>query len=194
MKDLKNILKDISKTYNINYDVLLSKYVYTKLKGLRNYDDIIFTDGGCINNGKVNAKAGYGVYFPRDESRNLSINLGKSTNQEAELTAIYTAMNSSIGKDILIITDSQYSINCITKWIKNWRRNGWQNSKKQRIKNYEIIRKIDYFLNENTNKKFSFHHINSHEKEPTEKDTIEYFLWNGNDNADRLATSAIHNN
>ena len=25
----------------------------------------VFTDGACINNGKYNAKGGFGVYFPK---------------------------------------------------------------------------------------------------------------------------------
>jgi len=30
----------------------------------------VYTDGACSNNGKSNAKAGYGVYFSENDRRN----------------------------------------------------------------------------------------------------------------------------
>ncbi len=32
----------------------------------------IYTDGACVNNGKVVARAGYGVFFGNNDSRNIS--------------------------------------------------------------------------------------------------------------------------
>ena len=44
-------------------------------------DIIVYTDGACIHNGKPNAKAGMGVYFGKDDPRNLSKRVdGKQTN------------------------------------------------------------------------------------------------------------------
>ena len=34
---------------------------------------IVFTDGSCINNGKSSCKAGYGVYFPNKEFKDVSL-------------------------------------------------------------------------------------------------------------------------
>ena len=33
---------------------------------------IVYTDGACSNNGKPYARAGYGVYFGKDDPRNVS--------------------------------------------------------------------------------------------------------------------------
>jgi ribonuclease HI len=55
---------------------------------------IIFTDGACINNGKQNAKAGYGIHFPNNELNDISEHFINSpiTNQRAELYAILVAL------------------------------------------------------------------------------------------------------
>lgn len=49
---------------------------------------VVWTDGSSINNGKPHARAGVGVYFGPDDSRNLSEPLegSRQTNQRAEIT------------------------------------------------------------------------------------------------------------
>ena len=44
---------------------------------------------------------------------------------------------------MLIESDSQYAINCSTKWVKGWKKNGWKNSQKKPVKNKELIQAID---------------------------------------------------
>ena len=46
-------------------------------------------------------------------------------------------------EDLVIETDSQYAINCSTKWVQGWKRNGWKNSQKKPVKNADLIRAID---------------------------------------------------
>ena len=60
------------------------------MKKINDNDEIlVFTDGSCSNNGFSNAKAGIGVYFSEDDSRNVSKKIeGKQTNNTAELSAI----------------------------------------------------------------------------------------------------------
>ena len=67
----------------------------------------VYTDGSCSNNGKSNAKAGIGVYFGDNDSRNVSERInGKQTNNRAELLAILKA-GQIIGKDnVTIVSDS----------------------------------------------------------------------------------------
>ena len=53
----------------------------------------VYVDGACTNNGKPNAKAGYGVFFSNDDPRNESNQIvGKQSNNTAELTAFIRAM------------------------------------------------------------------------------------------------------
>ena len=66
------------------------------------------------------------------------------TNQIGELCAVLQALRAHPGSEPLIIeTDSQYAINCSTKWIKGWKKNGWKNSQKKPVKNAELIKAID---------------------------------------------------
>lgn len=70
------------------------------------------------------------------------------TNQIGELCAVLEALRTHRGSEELVIeTDSQYAINCATKWVHNWKRNGWKNSKKQPVKNADLIKAIDAELN-----------------------------------------------
>ncbi|MFD0704272.1 ribonuclease H [Alloscardovia venturai] len=66
------------------------------------------------------------------------------TNQIGELSAVLQCLREHPGSYPLIIeTDSQYAINCSTKWIYGWKKNGWKNSKKEPVKNAELIKAID---------------------------------------------------
>ena len=49
----------------------------------------VFTDGSCSMNGTSNAKAGIGIYFGKNDIRNVSQRIkGKQTNNTAELSAV----------------------------------------------------------------------------------------------------------
>ena len=66
------------------------------------------------------------------------------TNQIGELCAVLEALRAHPGAEPLLIeSDSQYAINCSTKWVKGWKRNGWRNSQKKPVKNVELIKAID---------------------------------------------------
>lgn len=77
--------------------------------------------------------------------RNVSEALkgSKQTNQRAELTAILRALEIAPGhRDVTIYTDSKYSIECVTNWYRNWRRNGWLNSKGKNVENKDLVVEI----------------------------------------------------
>jgi ribonuclease HI len=154
---------------------------------------VVYTDGACINNGKKNAKAGYGVFFGDMDSRNKSVPIlsGKITNQVAELMAIIDAIETIIEENdninVIIKTDSRYCIDCVTKWCCKWEKNGWKNSSGKIIENYELVTKLY-----NYTKKYNitYEHIFSHKDEP-DKDDSKYNDWYGNMMADKLATGSI---
>ena len=85
----------------------------------------VYTDGACSNNGQLNAKAGFGVYFGENDSRNISKRvIGKQTNNVAELSAIIEVF--SILKDeikmynkIIIYSDSKIAIGWCTTTGEN---------------------------------------------------------------------------
>ncbi|KAJ2071476.1 hypothetical protein IW146_002616 [Coemansia sp. RSA 922] len=109
----------------------------------------IYTDGACHSNGQRSASGGVGVYFGPGDSRNYSGSLSGSrqTNQRAELAAINQAVSqaneSARGYNsrptVVIKTDSQYSIDSLTKWNHTWDRNGWVNQAGNPVANQDLI-------------------------------------------------------
>ena len=146
----------------------------------------VYTDGACVNNGKPSAQAGIGVYFGENDSRNVSSKItGKQSNNTAELKAILKAceiLDNEIKekKNIMIYTDSVYSIRCCTTYGDKLAKIGW--TKKKPIPNIELVQKAYYFFKNNTNIKLT--HVKAH----TQEQDIHSV---GNDNADRLANEAI---
>jgi ribonuclease HI len=160
----------------------------------------VYTDGSCSKNGRLGAVGGIGVYFGENDERNHSESLGvfyklefgrstTDTNNLAELCAILKACKIlenelGIGNKIIIKTDSNYSINCLTKWNKVWIANNWMNAKNKPVSNKEVIKKIldEYLLK--YDKLVSFKHVKAHTNLKNE-DSI------GNARADALARKFV---
>jgi ribonuclease HI len=158
---------------------------------------IFFTDGSTLNNQeKGKRRGGVGVFFGKDDPRNISSPLKetkyfKVTNQVAELLAcirgIETLISSqkTIAKQIVIYTDSMYIINSISSWAKNWAKNDWKKSDGKTIKNLKLIKRLYYMC---LNLGIILRHVKAHREAPPE-DSKEYPLWFGNDQADKLAVA-----
>lgn len=112
----------------------------------------IYTDGSCIDNGKIYAKGGIGVFFPNNEFQNVSksydINrwIFPPTSQRCELVAIYEALK--IHSDHFsnmrcrIYTDSDYAIRCLISYGEIWRYNGWKKTNGQYVKNIDLLKPL----------------------------------------------------
>lgn len=149
---------------------------------------LVFTDGSCVGNGTPTAIAGYGVYIPM---LNISISkrlCGQQTNNRAELTAILEGLKiilkTCVGaEDVTIVSDSVYSINCVTKWIHNWKPL-WRKSDGSAVLNKDLIQEIDMLLSSAT-MPIIFKHVAAHTKKQDE-------LSHGNEIADKLANDGRH--
>jgi ribonuclease HI len=73
-----------------------------------------------------------------------------TTNQEMELCAILEALRAHPDQAIVILTDSQYAIDCVTTWLPGWRRRGWRTSARRPVKHQPIIRAIAAELDRRT--------------------------------------------
>lgn len=167
----------------------------------------VFTDGNCKNNGKSNAVAGYAVFFAcNKESPFYTFNTcgiltsPSPTNQQAELTALLTLFtilsdNYTVfkGIPITVCCDSMYSIQCITKWYTSWMLNGWKNTKRQPVKNSALLQTILQKKTECESQGIimSFKHVFSHTARPTNTNSIEYILWNGNFEVDNMINDLL---
>jgi ribonuclease HI len=178
----------------------------------------VYTDGSTLNNQhKGKRKGGIGVFFADNDVRNKSIPLieskdNKVTNQVSELTACLIAIQTIINNNnnninnnnnnmddnivcfpikkinITICTDSLYTINCISVWAKNWKKNNWKKRDGKIIENIELIQQIYTHYND-PHYNIVFRHVKAHTSEPV-KDHISYNDWYGNMMADKLATIA----
>ena len=57
-------------------------------------------------------------------------------------------MNGSIASSqgiskLKIHTDSQFLINCVTQWMKNWKKNGWKTKEGKPVKNRSDLEPLD---------------------------------------------------
>jgi ribonuclease HI len=142
----------------------------------------IYCDGACSPNpgksgtglalyqqGKVTALY-YGLYQPN------------GTNNTAELNGMLYAFKlatkhlSNVEK-VQILSDSKYSIDCITKWAKGWQAKGWTRGKGEEIKNLDIIKEC-FSLYQEIKKQLIISHVKGHAN-------IE-----GNELSDRMAVLA----
>ena len=157
-------------------------------KDRKNKHIVVFTDGSCSGNGKKNALGGIGIHFPNKELSDVSkiYRQGFCTSQKTELFAILTALRyikQNLGlsnKQILIKTDSEYSINCVTNWINLWLKNGWKTKNKTPVANREFIEAIHKYYE---NYDITLEHVDGHTG-LDDDDSI------GNAAADKLATRA----
>ena len=95
----------------------------------------IYTDGSALANGQKDCCCGgIGVFFADNDSRNIHKEIFRNgiTNNQCELLAIYEAIirikqTEDISRiHVEFCSDSEYSINVITKWAPQWRKNGWK--------------------------------------------------------------------
>lgn len=147
----------------------------------------IYTDGSCPGNGKMKCRGGIGVHFSNSKHPDISESCEEHpTNQKMELLAIERALQEVIPyqsnyQSIQLYTDSQYSIDCVTKYISNWIKNNWKTSKNEPVKNKDIIKSI--YQIKLKFKNLSLHHINSHTGKQDQHSL-------GNEKADKLAFRA----
>ncbi|WP_415480185.1 ribonuclease H family protein [Bifidobacterium aquikefiri] len=101
----------------------------------------VSTDGSALGN--PNGPMGWG-WVDHYGSGCDAGGASNGTNQIGELCAVLQALRAHPSDVSLVIeSDSKYAIQCSTVWLKGWKRNGWKNSKKQPVKNVEIIKAID---------------------------------------------------
>jgi ribonuclease HI len=122
------------------------------------HDLVAFTDGSGPRHKKD--CAGVGVHFPQRIAEDISMKLptpGDQTNQRAELYAILEAVRritklptyrrldtaQERRSTVRVYTDSQYSIDCVNKWVKNWKKCNWKTKNGKSVKHADIIKQLD---------------------------------------------------
>lgn len=137
---------------------------------------VVYTDGCCSANGRDGARAGIGVYWGRNHPLNVAERLqGRQTNQRAEIQAACRALELAKQNNIqklVLYTDSKFTINGVTSWVKTWKLNGWRLKSGGPITNKEDFMKLDRL---NSELEVVWMHIPGHSG------------YSGNEMADRLS-------
>ncbi|KAI0260463.1 ribonuclease H-like domain-containing protein [Gloeopeniophorella convolvens] len=110
---------------------------------------VVYTDGACSGNGRSGSIAGVGVWWGNNDTRNLCERCpGAQTNNRAELIAIIRALETTPTTQLPLVikSDSQYSIKCVTEWLPKWRRTNFVSSKGTAVKNVELVMYLDALL------------------------------------------------
>jgi ribonuclease HI len=97
-------------------------------------------DGSALGNP---GPAGWAWYI--DDDRWASGGWPHGTNNMGELMAVLDLLQQTAGVDdeLVVICDSTYVINTITKWMANWKRKGWRKGDGQPVMNLEIVQALD---------------------------------------------------
>ena len=104
------------------------------------------TDGACSGNP---GPGGWGGLIIFDDNSELEIGGSEqnTTNNRMELTAAIKTLERlktyKLKENFKLRTDSKYVIEGYTKWIANWKRNGWKTSSGKSVQNLDLWQKID---------------------------------------------------
>lgn len=102
----------------------------------------IFTDGACRGNP---GPGGWGVFMRYNgHEKKIWGAERETTNNRMELLAAINALkNLNRSCHIELTTDSQYVRNGITRWLTQWKKNGWRTSDKKPVKNIDLWQELD---------------------------------------------------
>ena len=135
----------------------------------------IFIDGACRGNPGI---GGWGAILRYNaHEKSLYGAEPDTTNNRMELMAAIMALRHlQLVCHINITTDSQYLRNGITKWIKQWHKNGWKTVDKKPVKNIDLWQTLDELTKRH---KIAWHWVRGHSGHPE------------NEKCDQLANQAI---
>jgi len=135
----------------------------------------IYTDGACSGNP---GPGGWGALLRYNgHERELMGGELETTNNRMELTAAIMALESLKRQaHVNIHTDSTYLRDGITKWIHNWKANGWKTAARKPVKNVDLWQRLEEAISHHD---VHWHWIKGHAGHPE------------NERADMLATLAL---
>ncbi len=136
---------------------------------------IIHTDGACSGNP---GPGGWGALLEYDQTKKeIFGGAAETTNNRMELSAAINALNALKRKSIVDLhTDSTYVRDGITKWMVNWKKNGWKTAAKKPVKNKDLWVELDEAIQRH---EVRWHWVKGHAGNP------------GNEKADELANKGM---
>ncbi|MCH9719600.1 MAG: ribonuclease HI [Actinomycetia bacterium] len=138
---------------------------------------VLYTDGACKGNP---GPGGWGVLLEwGDHRKELCGGESDTTNNRMEITAVIEGLRAlSRSCQVLVVTDSIYVRDGVTKWMAGWKRNGWRTAAKKPVKNRDLWEVLDEELSSHT---VDWEWVKGHAGHP------------GNERADELANAGVPN-
>jgi ribonuclease HI len=136
----------------------------------------IHTDGACSGNP---GPGGWGAILEWNGHRKeLKGGEPETTNNRMEMMAAIQALEAlkQPGRDVVLITDSVYLRDGITKWIHGWKKRGWKTAAKKPVKNVDLWQRLDDLAGQHS---IDWRWVKGHAGDP------------GNERADELARAGI---
>ncbi|MBO3458191.1 ribonuclease HI [Aetokthonos hydrillicola Thurmond2011] len=121
----------------------------------------IYTDGACTGNP---GPGGWGVviYFDDNSIHEIGGASSRTTNNKMEMQAAIAGLEylkaSGQKENITLYTDSEYLINCVTKWVKSWKKKGWKKADGNPVLNQDLLEKLD----ELNSRQIKWQHVRGH--------------------------------
>lgn len=102
----------------------------------------LYTDGACKGNPGV---GGWGVLMEYGEHRKELCGCDpETTNNRMELMAAIEGLSALKSYCIVyVFTDSVYVKDGITKWLANWKKNGWKTASRKPVSNQDLWQRLD---------------------------------------------------
>jgi len=138
---------------------------------------VVNTDGACRGNP---GPGGWGAILEwGDVKKELYGAEPHTTNNRMELLAVISALTElHCSSKVILRSDSNYVLQGISKWIENWKKNGWKSSNKKPIKNQDLWIALDKQVQRHD---VDWQWVKGHSGDP------------GNERADALANIGIDN-
>ncbi len=136
----------------------------------------IHTDGACSGNP---GPGGWGAILEWNGHRKeLKGGEHNTTNNRMEMQAAIEALKAlkKPGRTVILITDSVYLRDGITKWIHGWKKRGWKTADKKPVKNVDLWQELEQLTEQHA---IEWRWVKGHAGDP------------GNERADELAREGI---
>lgn len=136
----------------------------------------IHTDGACSGNP---GPGGWGAILEWNGHRKeLKGGEHDTTNNRMEMQAAIEALKAlkKPGRTVILITDSVYLRDGITKWIHGWKKRGWKTADKKPVKNVDLWQELEQLTEQHA---IEWRWVKGHAGDP------------GNERADELAREGI---
>ena len=135
----------------------------------------LYTDGACKGNPGA---GGWGVVLEYGEHRKELFGGDiETTNNRMELMAAIAGLSALKSRCVVdLYTDSVYVRDGITKWLSNWKSNGWQTAANKPVANQDLWEQLDQAVSDH---QINWHWVKGHSGDA------------GNERADELANQGV---